>query len=78
MFDIKEANVTIENFRVDGNSKYLKSGVNASFSIGSGAQVTVNDGFEIANMIFGAAAECSISAQARRRALLSHQRRLVP
>lgn len=54
MFDIKEANVTIENFRVDGNSKYLKSGVNASFSIGSGAQVTVNDGFEIANMIFGA------------------------
>ena len=40
MFDIKEANVTIENFRVDGNSKYLKSGVNASFSIGSGAQVT--------------------------------------
>ena len=54
MFDTQEANVTIENFRVDGNNKYLKNGVNACFSISYGAQVTVNDGFEIANMIFGA------------------------
>lgn len=57
MFDIQNhANVTIENFRVDGNNKYLKAGVSSCFTISGGAQVTVNDGVEVFDMIFSASA----------------------
>lgn len=53
MFEIKnKANVTIENFRVDGNDKYLRNGVSSTFDITAGAKVTVNDGVEVRNTIY--------------------------
>ena len=53
MFEIKNnANVTIENFRVDGNNKYLKSGFSYTFDIAGGAKVTVNKGVEVFNTIY--------------------------
>ncbi len=54
IFDISNnAKVTVEHARFDGNDKYLKSGVGSTFSISDGAQVTVNDGVEVANTIYG-------------------------
>ena len=54
LFEItgENAKVTMESFRVDGNSKYLRDGTSSTFSIDNSAQVTVNDGFEISNAIY--------------------------